>query len=488
MYVASTTRRAHRHGRLDARHAGSESPVAEVVAHREEPHPARGQESSGASPRRSSRRSPFRRLARRSRRRARTSRLGRRRAGWSSRRSSWTAGGVARTDTSRASARRAGAAGRSSRRRRRSTRSACRRTPSRARPRRRRDSRSRSPYSRSWRANGSPRTRTWSRPLWTTRRERRAPGMMGDVPGVLDTPLRIGGMTVRNRLYRAPVLEGAGDGDDAADRYARHFVENARHGVGLIIQGSSCIFPEGRTSPGMTCVDTREKVMRLAPMVDAVHREGAAIVRATRSRRAVRDGGLARAVRVATRRARSWPRRPSRWLLRPAFRGVPVHVMSTDEVHAMTRALRRRSRRGRARPATTACSSARPTPSCSTSSCRRSTTGAPTSSAGPSQAGRACCVSSASGRRARRCRLPVHGQGPGRDRARSLRAARRSPRRWSCRRLVEEWGFDAVTPVERVGAPRHDVVARRRTRLVHDEQRHDERACARRRRRGFAAR
>ena len=40
------------------------------------------------------------------------------------------------------------------------------------------------------------------------------------------------------------------------------------HGVGLIIQGSSCIFPEGRTSPGMTCVDTREKVMRLAPMVD----------------------------------------------------------------------------------------------------------------------------------------------------------------------------------------------------------------------------
>ena len=55
---------------------------------------------------------------------------------------------------------------------------------------------------------------------------------------VLHTPLRIGSMTVRNRLYRAPVLEGAGDGDDAAERYAKHFVENARHGVGLIIQGS----------------------------------------------------------------------------------------------------------------------------------------------------------------------------------------------------------------------------------------------------------
>ena len=94
---------------------------------------------------------------------------------------------------------------------------------------------------------------------------------------VLQTPIEIGGATIRNRLYRAPVLEGAGDGDDAAERYARHFVENARHGVGLIIQGSSCIFPEGRTSPGMTCVDTREKMLRLAPMVDAVHAEGAAI-------------------------------------------------------------------------------------------------------------------------------------------------------------------------------------------------------------------
>ena len=91
------------------------------------------------------------------------------------------------------------------------------------------------------------------------------------------TPIAIGGATIRNRLYRAPVLEGAGDGDDVADRYAAHFVENARHGVGLIIQGSSCIFPEGRTSPGMTCVDTREKMLRLAPMVDAVHAEGASI-------------------------------------------------------------------------------------------------------------------------------------------------------------------------------------------------------------------
>src|SRR5688500_4191359 len=95
--------------------------------------------------------------------------------------------------------------------------------------------------------------------------------------GILSTPLAIGGTTVRNRLYRAPVLEGAGSGPAAASTYARHFGENARHGVGLIIQGNSCILPEGRTSPGMTLVDTRDRMLALAPMVEAVHHHDARI-------------------------------------------------------------------------------------------------------------------------------------------------------------------------------------------------------------------
>ena len=147
-------------------------------------------------------------------------------------------------------------------------------------------------------------------------------------------PLRINGATVRNRLYRAPVLEGAGDDEDAAAAYSRQFVDNARHGVGLIIQGSSCLFPEGRTSPGMTCVDTRQKVLRLSPMVDAVHAEGASIFLQ------VGHGGIyameawhepyASQRRGPVLAADSLP-----WLLRPMFHGVPVHVMSPDEVRAM---------------------------------------------------------------------------------------------------------------------------------------------------------
>jgi 2,4-dienoyl-CoA reductase-like NADH-dependent reductase (Old Yellow Enzyme family) len=154
------------------------------------------------------------------------------------------------------------------------------------------------------------------------------------VAGVLTTPIRVGGATIRNRLYRAPVLEGAGDGDDAAEAYARHFVENARHGVGLIIQGSSCIYPEGRTSPGMTCVDSRDKVLRLSPMVDAVHREGAAIFLQAG------HGGLFAMEAwhepyAGARRGPLLAASPVPLLLRPAFRGVPVHVMTADEVRTM---------------------------------------------------------------------------------------------------------------------------------------------------------
>jgi 2,4-dienoyl-CoA reductase-like NADH-dependent reductase (Old Yellow Enzyme family) len=148
-------------------------------------------------------------------------------------------------------------------------------------------------------------------------------------------PIDIGGTTrVRNRLYRAPVLEGAGDGDDAPEQYARHFVANAEAGVGLIIQGSSCIYPEGRSSPGMTVVDTREKVLRFRPMVEAVQRAGAAIWLQ------VGHGGIFSmeawhepyaSNRAAPLLAASKP--PV--ALRPVFRRAPLHVMTTDEVKAM---------------------------------------------------------------------------------------------------------------------------------------------------------
>jgi 2,4-dienoyl-CoA reductase-like NADH-dependent reductase (Old Yellow Enzyme family) len=152
--------------------------------------------------------------------------------------------------------------------------------------------------------------------------------------GVLHTPITLGSTTLRNRLYRAPVLEGAGDGPDAPDVYARHFVENARHGVGLVIQGNSCLYEEGRTSPGMTLVHTRERVLRLAPMVDAVHAEGAAIWLQ------VGHGGLFAMEAwhepyASQRKGPLLAAGPLPRYLRPVFRRTDIHVMTGDDVRAM---------------------------------------------------------------------------------------------------------------------------------------------------------
>jgi len=151
---------------------------------------------------------------------------------------------------------------------------------------------------------------------------------------LLDTPLEIGSARIRNRLYRAPVLEGAGSGPDAAKLYARQFVPNARAGVGLIVQGNSCIYEEGRTSPGMTLVNTRERVLALGEMVDAVHAEGGAVFLQ------IGHGGLyaMEAWHHPYAADRKGPLlAPSKLplALRPAFLRAPVHPMTTEEVYAM---------------------------------------------------------------------------------------------------------------------------------------------------------
>lgn len=93
----------------------------------------------------------------------------------------------------------------------------------------------------------------------------------------LRDPVAIGALRLRNRLYRAPVLEGAGRAKDPAAEYARHFVPGAAAGLGLIVQGNTIVLPHGRTSPGMSAIGARDHVLALAPMVRAVHDAGGAI-------------------------------------------------------------------------------------------------------------------------------------------------------------------------------------------------------------------
>ncbi len=148
----------------------------------------------------------------------------------------------------------------------------------------------------------------------------------------LTDSLTIGTMTLRNRLYRAPVLEGAGGSTDPAAEYARHFVPNAAAGVGLIVQGNTIVLPEGRTSAGMSAVRERSSLLAFAPMTRAVRAEGAAIaIQLGHGGMFAIEGWHAEHVRSRLAPPLA-PSRPPLWM-RPLVGAV--HVPSTAEVEAL---------------------------------------------------------------------------------------------------------------------------------------------------------
>lgn len=92
----------------------------------------------------------------------------------------------------------------------------------------------------------------------------------------LDDALQISRIAIKNRLYRAPLLEVAGNRPDAAQVLVRHLEPSAAGGAGLIFQGACLVTPEGgRTAPGLTRVHDRGFVLGLKPAVEAVQRHGA---------------------------------------------------------------------------------------------------------------------------------------------------------------------------------------------------------------------
>ena len=94
----------------------------------------------------------------------------------------------------------------------------------------------------------------------------------------LEDPIEIGGCEVPNRLYRAPLLECAGDGDDAVDALIRELEPAAASGAGLICQGAAPVRAEGgRVAPNMTSVADRGFVAGLEPLTEAIHDHGSRV-------------------------------------------------------------------------------------------------------------------------------------------------------------------------------------------------------------------
>ncbi|ELY90617.1 NADH:flavin oxidoreductase [Natrialba hulunbeirensis JCM 10989] len=154
----------------------------------------------------------------------------------------------------------------------------------------------------------------------------------------LEDPLTIGGVTIPNRLYRAPLLECAGNGPDAVDALIDDLEPAAASGVGLIFQGATIVRGEGGcAAPGMTRVHDPAFVSRLSRLTDRIHDHGGRIFIQ------LEHGGL-RSMETwnAEYRAKhpdleqlavSQPPWQLRLLDRLGFLSYDPHVLSTDEVY-----------------------------------------------------------------------------------------------------------------------------------------------------------
>ncbi|MEM4780847.1 MAG: NADH:flavin oxidoreductase [Halalkalicoccus sp.] len=94
----------------------------------------------------------------------------------------------------------------------------------------------------------------------------------------LTDPFEIGGLGISNRLYRAPLLECAGNGPEAVETLIRELEPAAEAGAGLLFQGATIVRGEGGcAAPGMTAVNDPAFVSRLERLTDAIHERGSRI-------------------------------------------------------------------------------------------------------------------------------------------------------------------------------------------------------------------
>lgn len=103
--------------------------------------------------------------------------------------------------------------------------------------------------------------------VWFTSAATSAPVTAGAVaPPPMFAPLRIGGLTTRNRVVRT-----------ASSSSAEEVLAGARSGAGLVLTGLVATRADGRISPDSPVLDCDEASAAWSSVVDAVHGEGALI-------------------------------------------------------------------------------------------------------------------------------------------------------------------------------------------------------------------
>jgi 2,4-dienoyl-CoA reductase-like NADH-dependent reductase (Old Yellow Enzyme family) len=89
------------------------------------------------------------------------------------------------------------------------------------------------------------------------------------------TPIRLAGLTLRNRIIKSATFEGMSPGGRASTALVEHHAELARGGVGLTTVAYAAVASAGRTFAGQLLVD-EDQVARLRPLTAAVHQHGGA--------------------------------------------------------------------------------------------------------------------------------------------------------------------------------------------------------------------
>ncbi|OLO08108.1 NADPH-dependent 2,4-dienoyl-CoA reductase [Salinicola sp. MH3R3-1] len=90
-------------------------------------------------------------------------------------------------------------------------------------------------------------------------------------------PLRVGSLTLRNRVVMGSMHTNLEEAPDGFARLAAFYAERARHGVGLIVTGGIAPNPEGAVFQGAAKLTDAAEVERHRPVVKAVHAHGARI-------------------------------------------------------------------------------------------------------------------------------------------------------------------------------------------------------------------
>ncbi|MFC7237151.1 NADH:flavin oxidoreductase [Saliphagus sp. GCM10025317] len=156
----------------------------------------------------------------------------------------------------------------------------------------------------------------------------------------LEDPLEIGGVEIPNRLYRAPVLECAGNGPDAVETLIEDLEPAAESGVGLLCQGATIVRGEGGcAAPGMTRVHDPDFVSRLSRLTNRIHDHGSRIFVQ------LEHGGLRSMETWHAGYRREHPDleqlavsplpAPLRALDRAGFLAYDPHVLTTEEVYEL---------------------------------------------------------------------------------------------------------------------------------------------------------